>query len=218
MYFDVCKSSNGSCRALCSNCPIEKNGMRMEAYVPNREENNMKICPNCHAVQQDHRNVCVDCGERLGAPVSAKEEKRLRGDMDAQMEKLYNQKDPLYTTKLDKTAGFGILLTMLAVLVLVFFLSDENRWYLVLVGLVFTLIGTAEAFFPKIGWELEKLRLSFSVNGTDDLTPSDFYKAARKIAIWLCLAVNAGLIIFMVASMLQGAAPESAYPDVVVIR
>lgn len=66
--------------------------------------------------------------------------------------------------------------------------------------------------------ELEKLRLSFSVNGTDDLTPSDFYKAARKIAIWLCLAVNAGLIIFMVASMLQGAAPESAYPDVVVIR
>ena len=153
--------------ALCSNCPIEKNGMRMEAYVPNREEKNMKICPNCHAVQQDHRTACVDCGERLGAPVSAKEEKRLRGDMDAQMEKLYNQKDPLYTTKLDKTAGFGILLTMLAVLVLTFFLSDENRWYLVLVGLVFTLIGTAEAFFPKIGWELEKLRLSFSVNGTD---------------------------------------------------
>lgn len=103
-------------------------------------------------VQQDHRNVCVDCGERLGAPVSAKEEKRLRGDMDAQMEKLYNQKGPAVYHQAGQDSWLCILLTMLAVLVLVFFLSDENRWYLVLVGLVFTLIGTAEAFFPKIGW------------------------------------------------------------------
>ena len=48
-------------------------------------------------------------------------------------------------------------------------------------GLIFPLIGMAEAFFPNISWSLEKLRMSFSANGADDLTPSDFYLIMRKV-------------------------------------
>ena len=41
------------------------------------------------------------------------------------------------------------------------------------------------ALLPKLVWLLEKLRLSATVDNTDDLIPSGWYIISRKLAIYL---------------------------------
>ncbi len=156
----------------------------------------MKVCPKCGISQSDKRTVCVDCGARLEEPVSKEIEVELRAQREQKLEKLYNKGDPLYVSLFDKIMGCIMAAEFIAMLVLAIVfgrqLGEERS---LIWGLIFPLIGMAEAFFPNISWSLEKLRMSFSANGTDDLTPSDFYLIMRKVGHVL-LVLLGGLILF----------------------
>ena len=155
----------------------------------------MKICPNCQAIQQDNRTFCVDCGAKLGKSISRSEETAVCRETEKQMEKLYHQTDPLYVSISDRIGG--TLGLALAAAWLVFWLAAGKQKSVLppFYGLLPGLLDAAEAFFPQIGWELEKLRLSFSADGTDELTPSGFYRWSRKIFIWLCALLSLAALV-----------------------
>jgi len=168
----------------------------------------MKICSKCGAKQQDHRGFCLDCGERLGDPLSAAEEKQARAEMNVELEKLYNRRDPLYVSKWDKLGG-GIALLLAVVALIVIMIAKDTIFDIraVLLVVIFTIGCLFEAFFPKFGWELEKLRLSSRFNGIDDITPSGFYFAGRKIAIWGTVVLNGVLLVLFLWTLFQGNEP-----------
>ena len=122
--------------------------------------------------------------------------------------KLYNKRDPLHRNPFDIVMGCIMAAELVAVIVMSVLYGELYRdvEYL-FCGWLFPLIGVIEAFFPKIGWELEKLRMSFSANGADDLTPSDFYLIMRKVGhmVWALLG---GLILY---AMIELVANPPAY-------
>ena len=168
----------------------------------------MKVCSKCGAKQQDHRGFCLDCGERLGDPISTEEEKRVRAEMDKALEKLYNRRDPLYVSKWDKLGGLIALLLAIGALTVMLVVGKplfDIRFFWLIV--IFTINCLLDTFCPKFFWELEKLRLSFRVNGADDLTPSGFYFAGRKIAIWGTVVLNGVLLVLFLWALFQGNEP-----------
>ena len=168
----------------------------------------MKICPKCGVTQSDKRTSCVDCGTRLEDPVSKEIEAKLQAEGEQKLEKLYNKRDPLHRNPFDIVLGCIMAAELVAVIVMSVLYGELYRdvEYL-FCGWLFPLIGVIEAFFPKIGWELEKLRMSFSANGADDLTPSDFYLIMRKVGhmVWALLG---GLILY---AMIELVANPPAY-------
>ncbi len=152
----------------------------------------MKKCPSCGVSQSDRRTECVECGAHLDEPLPEREERRLLAQQQERLEKLYNKGDPLHVSLFDKIMG-GIMLTgLLAVPITLIFCRAWLKADIMTLGAVlFWLLGAVEAFFPKLGWELEKLRMSFSANGVDDLTPSSLYFAGRKFSQVLCLLLGA---------------------------
>ena len=156
----------------------------------------MKVCPKCGVTQSDKRTSCVECGARLEDPVSKEIETKLQAEREQKLEKLYNKGNPLYVSLFDKIMGCIMAAEFIAMLVLVIVFGGQlGEKRSLILGLIFPLIGMAEAFFPNISWSLEKLRMSFSANNTDDLTPSDFYLVMRKVGHVL-LVLLGGFILF----------------------
>ena len=50
------------------------------------KETTMKKCPMCGAIQNDSRSVCIDCGARLGTPMSKEDEVAIDEAMDGKLE------------------------------------------------------------------------------------------------------------------------------------
>lgn len=144
----------------------------------------MKICEKCGAFNSDDKIFCVDCNEKLSEKLTAATERKIRAELSEQMEEMYNKKDPLYVSRFDKVMGAVALVGAVTSAVLmgisVFTQIDIK---IPLCALIFFLISVVEALIPKIMWELEKLRLSFTIMGTDGLEPSDFYLKGRKIGV-----------------------------------
>ncbi len=153
----------------------------------------MKICKKCGAYCSDEKMFCVDCNEKLGDKLSASEEQKLRADLNLHMEEMYNKRDPLYVSKFDKVMGLlslaGAAIALAFVLIRMFTGQRQNM-DLLLYAILFFLLSSVEALIPRLTWELEKLRLSFSINGAADAEPGDFYLMGRKIAIICTAAVG----------------------------
>ena len=150
----------------------------------------MKVCQKCGAYNSDERVFCVDCNERLSDKINSAEQKVIEDKIDANIEKLYNKKDPLYVSVFDKIIGFGCIVFSLLLLILGVALMFKDRGSMFPFTLIiFGIIGALDALLPQLGWELEKLSLSFRVNDVDDLTPSSFYLSGRRIAITVCLII-----------------------------
>ncbi len=150
----------------------------------------MKICQNCGAYNSDERMFCVDCNEKLSDTVNPEQQKEASAKIDATIEKLYNKKDPLYVSLYDKIVGVSCIVVSLLLFILGFVLMFKNRGSsLPFWCIIFGAIGALEALIPQISWELEKMSLSLRVNNVDDLTPSSFYLAGRKIGATMCLVV-----------------------------
>ena len=157
----------------------------------------MKICEKCGAHNSDERSFCVDCNEKLGDKLSELQEKRLKNDLSEKIEGLYNKKDPLYVSRSDKIIGVLSLLGVLCSLVLMIIGKITERDFQIMwVGIVFFLLTSIEALMPRVTWELEKMRLSFTINGADDAEPSDFYIYCRKAAIIISAAVGIVILVF----------------------
>lgn len=161
----------------------------------------MKICSKCGAQQSDTRIFCVDCGERLGDSLPEKASQVIEEETDNKINKLYNKTDPLYVSFLDKIVGFASLIG--AVLMVIFMVVFRRNLEYVpesLYAIVLFLLSSLNALVPKILWAMEKIRLSFTINDSDNAEPSDFYLIMRKISIWICCGIG---ILFLVLSIIN---------------
>ena len=156
----------------------------------------MKICDKCGAYNSDERIFCVDCSEKLGDKLSAREEAQARDDLNEKLEEMYNKKDPLYVSKADKVMGIVSLLGALCSVVLVVIgVITGQSLDLLPYGIIFFILASIEAFVPEVTWEFEKLRLSFYVHGADDVEPSEAYFTGRKIAILFALFIGTLILV-----------------------
>lgn len=157
----------------------------------------MKVCDKCGAYNSDDRMFCVDCDEKL----DDNEDENLQQEVQSKIDELYNKKDPLNVSVFDKILGSVSLVGVVATIII--FISNAVTqtsceglgWALI----TFALSGF-EAFCPRINWEFEKMRLSFHVNSSSDLEPSDFYFIRRKLAIIVALLLG---IVMLVINLLQ---------------
>ena len=179
----------------------------------------MKICPKCGAQQGDARLHCVDCGEQLGPRLSMMEEKKAGEKLDAQIEALYNRGDPLYVSLFDRVCGGIHLAGIVAVLVVLTLYAgnvfpqgkaDPETVPLALVVLLLFAVGAVEAFFPRVTWTLEKFRMSFWADGTEDLTPSSFYFVCRRVSMVALALLGALALVFLLYGLLRACVPPDA--------
>ncbi|MBE6904447.1 MAG: hypothetical protein E7480_07555 [Ruminococcaceae bacterium] len=157
----------------------------------------MKLCDNCGAHNSDERIFCVDCNEMLGDKLSSFEEQKMRAKVSGKIEEMYNKKDPLYVSKLDKAMGAAALIGALCTLVFIIIgIITQRSFELLWVGMIFFLLASIEALIPKVMWAIEKLRLSFFISDADNAEPSGFYIFSRKATVVISVAV--GIVILTV--------------------
>ena len=162
----------------------------------------MKLCDKCGALNSDERAFCVDCGEKLGDILTESEENKIENDIDSSLERLYNDGDPLYVSRLDKIVGYAALVGFAADIILLFIFAINRRETVGLwIGLILFVLSFAEAFFPKINWAIEKMRLSLVIGNPDDAVPSDFYRLCRKFSILITASIGAVLLILSVMGL-----------------
>ena len=146
----------------------------------------MKICKKCGAAQSDERRMCVDCGEVLGPPADKKTEEEYSKKFGKDINRLTNSGDFLARKPLDVACGIATIVCGVASGVIFLFpkFASDGR---ALFGMIFVLgiVLGLNALMPKLVWLLEKLRLSATVENTDDLIPSSWYIISRKLAIYL---------------------------------
>ncbi|MBR4868967.1 MAG: hypothetical protein IKU10_07405, partial [Clostridia bacterium] len=65
----------------------------------------MKICKACSAYNSDDRTHCVDCGERLGAPLGEEEAAAIQQAMKEKTDRLCNGQDPTHVNGYDLVLG-----------------------------------------------------------------------------------------------------------------
>ncbi len=164
----------------------------------------MKICPSCGVSQSDRRTECVECGARLDAPLNEQEAERVRAQQEEQLEKLYNRRDPLYVSLFDKILGGLMAAGALAVpITLLVGHNQVKPSIMAFAAFLFFAFGVVLAFFPKIAWEIGKLRMSVYMDGTDDLMPAGGTKG-RKIGLTVLLVFGIGAFCLMFTEYSQG--------------
>ncbi len=156
----------------------------------------MKLCDKCGAINSDDRFFCVDCNEKLGDKLSDAKEKEISEDVAQKLENGYNHSDPLYVSLFDKIIGFSCILGIV-LLIVAFILCTikEKRVSYIGCGFIFFVYGIIEAFFPSLTWELERMRLSFTVADTSGAEPSGFYITFRKISEIIAIIIGFGVLI-----------------------
>lgn len=153
----------------------------------------MKKCSQCGALQKDERATCIDCGERLGKPLSNVDEKNIDNEISRKMKKLSAKSDfyAFHATVLDKAvAGLLILVIIVQIILRIFwgrYMVSENNFPGILFIIVM-IMGIVDLLLPQFSWELYKLRFIFSIANTDDLEPSTMHSIMRRVAVYgLCL-------------------------------
>ncbi len=157
----------------------------------------VKICEKCGAYNSDSRMFCVDCGDVLGDKVSDLHEQQIRNDIDAKMDAMYNKRDPIYVSGMDKVFGIASLVgaTVSFVLLVIRVIVRQSAYGLFL-SIILFLLSAVEALVPRVAWEIEKRRLSFYVRGADDLEPGDAYFIGRKCMIVFLTALGVFIAVF----------------------
>lgn len=108
----------------------------------------MKICDKCGALNSDNRFFCVDCSEKLGDPVSAREQQSIEQEINSGIETIYNRNDPLYVSLFDRVMGIisliGIAVSLVLLAVGLFLKLDFGFLWL---GILFFALSAVEAVF-----------------------------------------------------------------------
>ncbi len=87
----------------------------------------MKKCQFCGAIQNDDRNQCIDCGARLGKPMSEFEEKATEDALDDKIDSLAEKTEPFYIPIYDKIMGGISLICIVLSIVLLFLAGAESQ-------------------------------------------------------------------------------------------
>lgn len=160
----------------------------------------MRICKKCGAYYPDDRTFCIDCNEKLGDILNEHDEKEARAKLDRQIQDMYNSQDPFYIGRFEKVMGMISLAGAVATLAVIIFKAlTHGDFGIYMYSLVLLSAAFVEALMPRIPWELQKMRLHFSIMGSDYAEPSDYYAKSRKGAIIVCSLLGiALLVIFLV--------------------
>ncbi|MDR0326415.1 MAG: hypothetical protein LBI19_10010, partial [Oscillospiraceae bacterium] len=138
------------------------------------------ICDSCGYRKQEGVKSCRGCGVTLDS--------KMRGEeISSMLNRLSDRSDILTPSTLDIAMTWVFFAAAIAIFVVTLVFSKHFGYALLFAGV--SVLGGVNAGHPKVIWELEKFRLSFKANGTDDLTPSDFWKIGRKISYWVIFAL-----------------------------
>lgn len=159
----------------------------------------MKVCEKCGAINNNERFFCADCGKKLPAPVSKAYETEINKQIEKAGERLADKTNQLTVTPFYKATGFvsvgGLLLSV--VLLLVCARLQRFNPELILYSMSFFVVGIISSFLPRMLWFFEKIRLSFTISGSENAEPSDWYLFWRKAGnLLLCIF---GFLLLLIA-------------------
>ena len=171
----------------------------------------MKKCDKCDRIQSNSRIFCVDCGEHLKIRLSDEEVDIFNKETERIIEKESWKNDPLHISVLDKIIGYLSLAGIAATILFSFvYFHDHDCDYRALViltfiaAIIFFVCCFLGALYPKMGWELEKIRLSFTIHNVSDITPSDYYLVSRKIGTYVCFFISVIVLVMIISSSIAG--------------
>ena len=165
----------------------------------------MKKCKNCGALQSDKHFFCIDCNKKLDAPLSDEDKAKEEAHIEKTIQNLSNKSDYFYVSKSDKTTT--LLLGILSVLhiILMIIRKDFYREYylqwIVFIIIVLSISVSIDVRFPRISWNLYKLRFYLAIDNIDDIEPSNFMLWARRfVPRVILLLVIMAFIVMLIAS------------------
>ncbi len=158
----------------------------------------MKICEKCGARQSARRTVCIDCGTRLGAPLTPEREQEERLAAAQEIDRLDRLSDPLRVTTADRIAGILGGAGCVAALVLSARWTERGAAGIFVVAAFFLALGALFLLVPRVPWFLERIRLSFIVEEGQEAEPSAVYRVLRRIGAYALLI---GGIVFILLPM-----------------
>ena len=165
----------------------------------------MKVCPSCGTPQKNENNVCVECGAKLGNPLSPDEEQAERNRQQKGMQSRavyrgwfeYDYLDPFALGwKHKAAAALNILLGIAAIVSMVG--ADYlpvGKPVICLYVTVFCIINTVELIFPEIGWELTKFKGEVRGLNVDD-EPTDRYIFMHRLWVLIFTVIAVILMIY----------------------
>ena len=86
----------------------------------------MKKCTKCGAVQNDSRYYCVDCGEKLGKPLSEAEAFVIEERLDDMLDDMSERAEDFYVSRRNKIMAIMAVVGILAAIVLLILVSQAN--------------------------------------------------------------------------------------------
>lgn len=179
----------------------------------------MKKCNRCGAIQDDRHYYCIDCNNRLGPSLSKEEEAIVNNQVKKSLEKLSNNADYFYVSKIDKAVILSLcILSFLHILLMVIRAGYYRGNGFHALGFIIVLISVITAIdlrFPRISWELYKLRFILAIENPDDMTPSGFMLWSRRFfSKIILLIVLVALIVLFIASFNKINVSDSIITDI----
>lgn len=156
----------------------------------------MKKCKSCGALQKDERTVCIDCGQRLGDPLTERELKALEDGLELQLDEMADRCDEFHVSRFDYVliALHAILSVALIVVCFMNPLDIENIGESLFYGLLMNVVSTVQLLFPAAIWSLHVGMLSLRYANADELEPGWGWKISRKAISFIAIAMTSFLI------------------------
>lgn len=152
----------------------------------------MKRCKNCGAIQNDTHMLCIDCGERLGPPLTKQDEQEVEKEVAKKLKKLSDKKDYFHVSRLDKIVALLLIIGAIISFVIRIFGRDgleEMDFALLILAIILMIITAIDLSFPYLSWELYKLKFIFALSNFDDLQPSVIALYLRRFCAYaVCIA------------------------------
>ena len=87
----------------------------------------MKKCTKCGAIQNDNRHHCVDCGEKLGKPLSKSEALEIEEQLDNALDDMSDRTEDFYVPLRDKIMAVISVLGIIAAIILLILVGRANN-------------------------------------------------------------------------------------------
>ena len=133
------------------------------------------ICDSCGYKNDDKVKSCIGCGTVLKSKMSDEE-------LSCMLNQMSDRSDTLTASYLDKMIGLVFFSLSLTILLVCLIFSAQPS--IGVIAAILAIVGGIVARYPKVIWEINKLRISVYANA-DDITPTDFWSLSRKISYWI---------------------------------
>ena len=120
----------------------------------------MKKCPSCGALQNDERNICIDCGKLLGASLSESEEKAENAVLEDTLENQAIHAEDMRVGAREIVLAVITAAAMAGVLWGFFCgaIREEDGVKLAVPALMFGVTSLLQLLFPRVLWNLERMK------------------------------------------------------------